>query len=314
VQIETAGGLNWARWKRIVGEVDRLGYRGLYICDHFVPTREGFADSIEITLAFGYLADHSARLEFGPLVSPASFRHPVWLARAALALDDLSGGRMVLGVGAGWMEREHTMFGFPLGDVRTRMARFAEALEVVALLTRRPEPVSFSGRFFTLEGARLLPRSPRPGGPRLLVGGAGPKRTLPLAAHYADAWNVGGRSPEAFAESSRLLDSLVIKAGREPRDVRRTLMQQVICYRRESELDGRLRHVAGHYPGVTGKALLDAVLVRSPNIIAGQPAHVIQRIQDYAAVGVNEIMVQRLDDDDEGLQIIAEEVLPHVDS
>jgi alkanesulfonate monooxygenase SsuD/methylene tetrahydromethanopterin reductase-like flavin-dependent oxidoreductase (luciferase family) len=313
VQIESAGGLTWARWKRIVRTVDRLGYRGLYVCDHFVPPGEGFADSVEITLAFGYLADHSARLEFGSLVSPVSFRHPVWLARDALALDDLSGGRMVLGVGAGWMEREHAMFGFALGDIKTRMARFAEALEVIALLTRHDEPVSFSGRFFTLQGARLLPRSPRPDGPRLLVGGAGPKRTLPLAARYADVWNVGPRSPAAFAESSRLLDGLVTEAGREPRDVRRTLMQQVICYRHESELDGRLRPVAARNPGVSGKALLDALLARSPNVIAGEPAQVIEQIHAYAAAGVEEIMVQRLDlDDDEGLQVIAEEVLPHV--
>jgi alkanesulfonate monooxygenase SsuD/methylene tetrahydromethanopterin reductase-like flavin-dependent oxidoreductase (luciferase family) len=313
VQIESGGGLSWARWKRIVREVDRLGYRGLYVCDHFVPPGERFADSLEITLAFGYLADHSARLEFGSLVSPVSFRHPVWLARDALALDDLSGGRMVLGVGAGWMEREHTTFGFPLGDLKTRMARFAEALEVITLLMRHEEPVSFSGRFFTLQGARLLPRSPRPGGPRLLVGGAGPKRTLPLAARYADVWNVGPRSAEAFADTSRLLDDLVVRAGRAPSDVRRTLMQQVICYRHESELDGRLRHVAAQHPGLAGKALLDALLARSPNIIAGTPPQVVERIQGYAAAGVQEIMVQRLDlDDDEGLQIIAEEILPHV--
>ena len=230
-----------------------------------------------------------------------------------MALDDLSGGRMVLGVGAGWMEREHAMFGFALGDIKTRMARFAEALEVITLLMRHEEPVSLSGRFFTLQGARLLPRSPRPGGPRLMVGGAGPKRTLPLAARYADAWNVGPRSAEAFAESSRLLDALVTKAGREPRDVRRTLMQQVICYRDESELNGRLKHVAAQNPGLSGKALLDTLLARSPSVIAGSPAEVIDRIQGYAAAGVEEIMVQRLDlDDDEGLQIIAEEVLPHV--
>jgi len=196
------------------------------------------------------------------------------------------------------MEREHTMFGFALGDVKTRMARFAEALEVITLLMRHEEPVSFSGRFFTLQGAQLLPRSPRPGGPRLMVGGAGPKRTLPLTARYADAWNVGPRTPEAFAESSRLLDQLVTKAGRAPGDVRRTLMQQVICYRHESELEGRLRHVAPRFPGLSGKALLDALLERSPSIVAGSPAEVIDRIQGYAAAGVEEIMVQRLDLDD----------------
>ena len=313
VQIEIAGGLSWDRWKRIVREVDQLGYRGLYICDHFLPGAGGFADSVEIMLAFGHLVEHSARLEFGSLVSPVSFRHPVWLARDAMALDDLSGGRMVLGVGAGWMEREHAMFGFELGDIKMRMARFAEALEVLTLLMRHEEPVSFAGRYFTLQEARLLPRSPRPGGPRLMVGGAGPKRTLPLTARYADAWNVGPRSAEAFKESSTLLDALLVKAGRQPSDVRRTLMHQVICYRHESELDGRLRHVAPQFPGLTGKALLDALLTRSPSIIAGSPAQAIDRIQGYAAIGVQEIMIQRLDLDDlEGLHIIAEDVLPHV--
>src|SRR5215213_1541606 len=94
VQIEIQGGFSWDRWKRIVAHVDRLGYLGLYICDHFLGGREGaVTDSVDIMLAFGYLADHSERLEFGSLVSPVSFRNPVWLARDALALDNLSGGR-----------------------------------------------------------------------------------------------------------------------------------------------------------------------------------------------------------------------------
>jgi alkanesulfonate monooxygenase SsuD/methylene tetrahydromethanopterin reductase-like flavin-dependent oxidoreductase (luciferase family) len=319
VQIEIAGGLSWERWKRIVRKVDRLGYRGLYCCDHFLPgprqSAESYVDSVEITLAFTYLATQSERLEFGSLVSPVSFRHPVWLARQAMALDDLSGGRMVLGVGAGWMEREHETFGFELGDLKTRMRRFAEAMEVLSLLMRLDEPVSFSGRFYTLREARLLPRSPRPGGTRLLVGGTGPTKTLPLTARYADVWNASPRSPEAFAESSTLLDELAVKAGREPGAIKRTLMQQVVCYRHESELNGRLRHVAAQLPGLDGKALLDAMLERSPNVIAGTPQQVIDRIGDYARAGVQEIMVQRIDlDDVEGLQVIAEDVLPQVRS
>jgi alkanesulfonate monooxygenase SsuD/methylene tetrahydromethanopterin reductase-like flavin-dependent oxidoreductase (luciferase family) len=314
VQIEIAGGFTWARWKRIVREVDRLGYLGLYICDHFLGGRDsGVTDSVDITLAFGYLADHTERLEFGSLVSPVSFRHPVWLARDAMALDDLSGGRMVLGVGAGWMEREHSMFGFELGDVKTRMTRFTEAIKVLDLLLRHEEPVSFKGKFFRLDEARLLPRSPRPSGTRLMVGGAGPTKTLPLTARYANVWNVGGRSPEAYKETSTMLDELIVKAGRQPRDVKRTLMQQVICFRQDSEIEGRLRHVAAQFPGLSGKALLDALLAKSPNLIAGTPSQVIDRIGTYGEAGVQEIMVQRLDlDDDEGIQIIAEEVLPKV--
>jgi alkanesulfonate monooxygenase SsuD/methylene tetrahydromethanopterin reductase-like flavin-dependent oxidoreductase (luciferase family) len=296
-----------------VAEVDRLGYRGLYCCDHFLPGGGGYADSIDIFAAFTYLADHSARLEFGSLVAPVSFRDPVQLARLAQTLDNLSDGRFILGVGAGWMERENTMFGYTLGDRATRMARLAEGLEVIALLCRSDEPATFAGRFYRLQEARLLPRSPRPTGPRLLVGGAGPKRTLPLTARYADAWNTGGRTPEAYRESSTLLDELIVRAGRQPGDVRRTLMQQVICYRGAAELGPRLRHLAAPQPGATPAARLAALRERSPSVIAGSPAEVIEQIRAYEAAGVQEIMVQRLDlDDMEGLQIIAEEVLPHV--
>src|SRR5436309_9921230 len=159
VQIEIAGGLSWERWKRIVPLVDRLGYRGLYVCDHFYPPGEGYADSVEINLAFAYLVTQSQRLEFGSLVAPVSFRDPRFLIRQAMHLDNLSGGRMVLGVGAGWMEREHNAFGYELGDKKTRLDRLAEALEVMTLLSRRDEPVSFEGRFFRLDGARILPRA-----------------------------------------------------------------------------------------------------------------------------------------------------------
>ena len=206
------------------------------------------------------------------------------------------------------------MFGYELGDRATRMARLAEALEVIDLLGRHEEAVSHSGRFYRLQEARLLPRSPRPRGPRILIGGAGPKRTLPLTARYADAWNTGGRSPDAFRESSTLLDELLVRAGRQPGDVRRTLMQQVICYRSEADLGQRLRHVAAPQPGATPAATLAALRERSPHIIAGHAGGGDRPDRGtYAAAGVEEIMVQRLDlDDIEGLQIIAEEVSPHV--
>jgi len=311
VQIEMAAGLSWERWKRIVANVDRQGYRGLYCCDHFLPSGQGVTDSIDIYSAFTYLADHSSRLEFGALVSPVSFRDPIMLARTALTLDSLSGGRHILGVGAGWMEREHVMFGYDLGDKGTRMSRFVEAVKVIDLLVRHDEPVSFAGRFYHLNEAQMLPRSPRPEGARLLIGGAGPTRTLPLAARYANVWNTGGRAPQQFAETSAHLDELVVKAGRQPSDLKRTLMQQVICYRNEAELGPRLGHLAAQNPGATPRALLEGLLSRSPSVIHGTPDQVLEQIRAYGQAGVQEIMIQRLDLDDlDGLQIIAEEVLP----
>lgn len=312
VQIEIGGGLSWERWQRIVPLVDRLGYRGLYICDHFYAG-DGYPDSVEIMLAFAYLATQSAQLEFGSLVSPVSFRDPVFLVRQAMHLDALSGGRMVLGVGAGWNEREHRSFGYELGDKRTRMDRLAEALEVMTLLARNDEPVSFQGRFYRLSDARIVPRAARPNGPRIMVGGSGPRRTLPLTARYADVWNAGPRTPEAFAESSERLDELLVESGRQPKELRRTLMQQVVPFRNDAELAQRMRYRQANEPGLSPRELLASFRSRSPHVIAGSPAECVEQIKAYERVGVEEIMVQRMDlDDDEALQLIAEEVLPHV--
>src|SRR5262245_9536331 len=112
IMIEGQMGLNWPRWKRLVAEVEALGFAGLFRSDHFTNPRPPDQDALEPLISLAYLADRSERLLFGPLVSPVSFRDPVMLARQALAIDDLSGGRLVLGIGAGWQEREHTNFGY----------------------------------------------------------------------------------------------------------------------------------------------------------------------------------------------------------
>jgi alkanesulfonate monooxygenase SsuD/methylene tetrahydromethanopterin reductase-like flavin-dependent oxidoreductase (luciferase family) len=313
VQIEIGGGLSWERWKRIVPLVDRLGYRGLYICDHYYAG-DGYPDSVEINLAFAYLATQSDRLEFGSLVAPVSFRDPRFLVRQAMHLDALSGGRFILGVGAGWNEREHRSFGYELGDKKTRMDRLAEALELMTLLARSEEAVNFDGKFYRLENAKIMPRAARPGGPRIMVGGAGPQRTLPLTARYADVWNTGGnRGPDGYKEASDRLDELLIKRGRQPSDVRRTLMAQVVPFRNDAELELRMRARAASEPGKSAKELLAGMLERAPHSIVGSPAECVEKIKAFERVGVQEIMVQRMDlDDDEGIQLVAEEVMPHL--
>jgi alkanesulfonate monooxygenase SsuD/methylene tetrahydromethanopterin reductase-like flavin-dependent oxidoreductase (luciferase family) len=135
--VQSLCGLTWPAWKQMVEAVERLGFAGLYCTDHFTLPDALTVDSLEVIVALTYLADHTQRIHFGPLVAPFSFRDPVILARQAAVLDDLSGGRMRLGVGAGWMEYEHQMFGYQLGDMATRMARFAEGLEVITQLLQR---------------------------------------------------------------------------------------------------------------------------------------------------------------------------------
>jgi F420-dependent oxidoreductase-like protein len=240
IQIEGQDGLTWPRWKKLVDEVESLGFAGLYRSDHFTNSRPPEKDSLEMIVSLTYLADHTRRLAFGPLVAPISFRHPALLARQAAALDDLSGDRMVLGLGAGWNEREHTLFGLDLGNIPARMARFEEGLEVITRLLRSDEPVTFEGQYFQLREAILLPRPQRPGGPPILIGGTGPRRTLPLVARYADIWNVNGLTPDAFRERSSALDALLQAQGRKPGDVRRTMMLALLFGRDMDELERQL--------------------------------------------------------------------------
>jgi F420-dependent oxidoreductase-like protein len=314
ISVEGINGLTWPRWKRLVTAVEQFGFARLFCSDHFTQPEPPDMDSLEMVVSLTYLADRTRHVHFGPLVAPLSFRDPVMLARQAAALDDLSGGRMILGVGAGWMEREHTMFGYQLGDVPTRMARLEEGLEVITRLLRSDEPVSYEGRFYQLHGATLLPRPQRPGGPPILVGGHGPRRTLPLVARYADIWNGAWLPPETFRERSAALDDLLRAVGRQPSDIRRTIMASIFCGRDTVELEQRLgwlRRWAEFAPQP-----LDALIEASRTYfkaIVGPPDTVIERIRAYAAAGAEEFVFQWWDMDDiEGLEVLAQEVMPHV--
>ncbi len=314
IQIEGQDGLTWPRWKKLVDEVESLGFAGLYRSDHFTNSRPPEKDSLEMIVSLTYLADHTRRLAFGPLVAPISFRHPALLARQAAALDDLSGGRMVLGLGAGWNEREHALFGLDLGDIPTRMARFEEGLEVITRLLHSDEPVTFEGQYFQLREAILLPRPQRPGGPPILIGGTGPRRTLPLVARYADIWNVHGLTPDAFRERSSALDALLQAEGRKPGDVRRTMMLALLFGRDTDELERQLDRRRGT-PELANKSLeeaIEAIEARGYALI-GTPQRIIQRVQFLASIGVDELMLQWFEMDDiDRLRAFAQSVLPHL--
>jgi alkanesulfonate monooxygenase SsuD/methylene tetrahydromethanopterin reductase-like flavin-dependent oxidoreductase (luciferase family) len=231
--------------------------------------------------------------------------------RQAAALDDLSGGRMYLGLGAGWQEREHTLFGLNLGDIPTRMARLEEGLEVVTRLLASDEPVTFEGRFYQLRGATLLPRPRRPRGPRILLGGNGVKRTLPLVARYADAWNGNFLSPAEFRERSAALDMLLQAAGRKPSDVRRSLMLGLFFGNDMREVDRALSW-RRDVPDLADKpleAVIETIQAQGRALV-GTYEHIIRQIEAYGNAGVDELMVQWFElDDIKGLRNFAESVL-----
>jgi alkanesulfonate monooxygenase SsuD/methylene tetrahydromethanopterin reductase-like flavin-dependent oxidoreductase (luciferase family) len=307
-------GLDWPQWKRLVCEVERLGFAALYLSDHLHLAAATPLPSLELIAALTYLADHTERVRFGALVSPLSVREPVTLARQASALDNLSGGRFVLGVGAGWNEPEHTMFGYTLGDLPTRFARLEEGLVVLTRLLRDDGPVSYTGRFFRLQEAVLAPRPQRPGGPPILIGGKGPHRTLPLVARYADIWNATPCNLVTLRERMTRLDGLLQAARRSPQEVRRTMMGFVVCGRTPAERERRLRGLRrmGGWETLTIDQLVASPQARYPAIV-GTPEEVIGQLRVYAEAGLEELVVQWCDADDiEGLELLATEVLPHL--
>lgn len=298
--IEGQNGLTWPRWQRIAAAAEDLGFAGLYRSDHYTNANPPDKESLELWVSLTWLASHTQRLAFGPLVSPVSFRHPTLTARMAAAVDDLSGGRLTLGLGAGWQGREHSNFGWELLDVPQRFARFEEGLEVVSRLLNSAEPVDFSGTYYRLREAILLPRPSRPGGPPILIGGNGPRRTLPLVARYASEWNGVWLPPAQFADTSRQLDELLVDAGRDPASVRRSLMAGCVFGRNEAELARK----AGFYSGSAES------LRASGKVAVGDGAEIADQLAAWAAAGVQRIMLQWLDLDDlDGLAALAAAVL-----
>ena len=299
IMIEGQYGIDWPRWKRLARVVEDRGYAGLYRSDHFTEPTGPHLDALELWASLTWLADNTQRIEFGPLVSPVSFRHPVVTAWQASAVDSLAGGRLRLGIGAGWQEREHETFGFDLLDTDSRFARFEEGLEVVTRLLRSEEPVSFTGEFYSLRDALLLPRSPRPGGPPIVIGGNGPRRTLPLAARYADEWNAVFLTADEFARLNAGLNEALREAGREPDRVRRTLMTRAVFGRTEADVDRKL-------DGLSRDQL-------EPSVIAGTPGEIVERLGHLSEAGVQRVMLQWLEVDDvEGLEAMADSVLPQL--
>ncbi len=303
--LEGQNGLNWPRWQRMATAVEDLGYVGLYRSDHFTNPNPPDKDSLELWVSLTWLASHTNRIEFGPLVSPISFRNPAFTARMAAAVDDLSGGRLILGLGAGWQEREHNNYGFDLLDANDRFERFEEGVEVIKRLLESDQAVDFEGKYFQLNEGILLPRPQRPGGPPISIGGNGRKRTLPLTARYAREWNALMITPEEFAELNQHLDGLLADYSRQPGDVFRSMMVGCIFANNDSELQER---VAARTRGERS-----ADDLRERGAVIGTANQMVAQLGKLAEAGVERIMLQWIDLDDlDGIEIIAQKVLPQV--
>lgn len=299
IMIEGQNGLTWPRWRRIVHLVEDAGFVGLFRSDHFTNGNPPDKESLELWTSLTWLAANSKRIEFGPLVTPFSFRHPVHTARMASAVDDLSNGRLVLGMGAGWNEREHRLFGFDLLEPQARFDRFREGMEMVTRLLQSDDPVTFEGQYYQLHGATLLPRPQRPGGPRILIGGNGVKRTLEYVVRYASEWNCVMLLSEKFTGLNQRLNEMLVAAGREPESVRRSMMTGCVFGKDDAALDNKLRMY-----GKTPEEL------RQRGIVVGSLSDIKQQLQALEQAGLQRIMLQWLDLDDlESMEVLAKGIL-----
>ena len=299
IMIEGQNGLTWPRWQKIVRLVEDTGFVGLFRSDHFTNSNGTDVASLELWTSLTWLASHTQRIEFGPLVTPFSFRHPVHTARMASAVDDLSEGRLMLGLGAGWNKREHNQFGFDLLDPKSRFDRFEEGMQVVTRLLQSDEPVTFEGQYYQLRNAILLPRPERPGGPRILIGGNGIKRTLSYVVRYADEWNCVSLLPDDFARLNERLNEMLGEASRYPKSVRRSMMTGCVFGKDDAALNRKIN--------MYGKTLQE---IQQSGVVAGSIRDIKEQLRALEEAGLQRIMLQWLDLDDlESLEALAKGIL-----
>ncbi|MBI3740549.1 MAG: LLM class F420-dependent oxidoreductase [Chloroflexi bacterium] len=298
IMIEGQNGLTWEKWKRIAQAVQDLGFVGLYRSDHYTNASAPDKDSLECWVSLAWLASSTKRIQFGTLVSPLSFRHPTMLARMARDVDALSGGRLTLGLGAGWQEREHTNYGWDLLPLKERFERFRDGLEIISRLFSGDAPVKYSGKYYRVQDAVLLPRPSRK--IPILVGGNGEKKTLPLAARYADEWNATFQTPANFARLNARLDDLLRANKRAPSSVRRSMMTGCIFGKDDAALKQKIA-ARNRTPEQ----------LRERGIIVGSASECIEQLKQLEKAGLQRVMLQWLDlDDIDGLEAIAKQVIP----
>ncbi len=313
VMIEGQEGLDWDRWRRIIRATEDLGYESLFRSDHFFSLSGPHdRDALETFISFVLVAEESSRIRFGPLVASMTFRHPSLVARMAAQIDQLSGGRFILGLGAGWNVPEHEAFGIDFPPVRERMDRLDECIRVVRALWDEG-PVSYEGRYYRLKDVECYPKPAQSPAP-ILVGGSGEKRTLRIVAEHADEWNAVGLNLEGYRHKTEVLLKHCEAVGRDPATIRRSMMAGFIVGRDEAEQRAHLSRIAEALP-MLGRGDPAEVIqgMRARGWLVGTPSEVVEEIGRRQEAGVQRIMLQHhAQADFDVMELIAKDVLPQV--
>ena len=254
--------------------IEALGYGWISIWDHFYGAtgKPDDAECLEAVALHAALAVETSRVRIGSLVYSIGYRHPAVLAKAITAIDHLSGGRAEMGLGAGWAEVEYNAYGIPYPDAKTRLDQLEEGVQILRGLLHE-EVSTFTGTHFSLVDAR---NEPRPGQAHLpiWIGGAGEKRTLKIAARYADGWNVPFVSPKAFARKCGILDQHCETVGRDPQEITRAI--NVALAWTEESLQAQFGELADLARG---------------GCLTGTDDQVLERIGEYVDAGADQINI-----------------------
>jgi F420-dependent oxidoreductase-like protein len=309
LMIEGQEGVTWEQWLALADTCESHGIEALFRSDHYLSVmgrRE--RGSLDAWATLAGLAARTSRLRLGTMVSPATFRHPSVLAKMVTTVDHISGGRVELGIGAGWHQEEHTAYGFDLPDLPERMGRLAEQVEIINHEWAE-ETFDFSGEYFRLEALDARPKPLQRPRPNLILGGGAGPRAAALAARWVDEYNTTFATLEDCRERRQRLVSAWEAAGRDPGTLTFSMMTGCVVARDRAELRERVVRLQER----TGRGGDSDQVIDSPppQQFLGTVEQVVERLRAYEAAGLQRVMLQHLVHDDlDMVALIGDELVP----
>jgi F420-dependent oxidoreductase-like protein len=302
--IEPQQGATYEQQLRVAQRAEALGFDALFRSDHFLTMGgDGLPGPTDAWVTLGALARETTRIRLGTLVTSATFRLPGLLAVQVAQVDAMSGGRVELGLGAGWYDGEHRAYGVPFPALGERFERLEEQFAILTGLWTTPsgEKFDFKGRHYTIEDSPALPKPAQQPHPPLIVGGGGPSRTPRLAATYAAEFNLPFSSVGVTKEQFARVRIACEQRDRDPETLRFSAAQVVCCGIGEAEYERRAANI-GRNPDELRE-----------HGVAGTPEEVVAGIRAFGDIGAETVYLQVLDLDDlDHLELLAKDVLPHV--
>lgn len=302
--IEGQEGPTWDDWVALAETCENVGVEAMFRSDHYLSGTDETRPALDAWATIAGLAARTTKLELGTLVSPATFRHPAVLARNAATADEISGGRVTLGMGAGWMEREHVAYDFGFATTGKRVARFAEQLEIVHSLLRN-DRTTFAGTHYRLDDA---PGSNRPN-LMLLVGGSALPGTAEPAVRFADEYNILLGTTDEVRERKQRLDETCERNGRDPATLRYSLMASCVIGEDGAAVQESARRIGERF-GREPEQVLERY--RKWGVV-GTVDEALPRLREYAEIGIERVMLQHLVHTDlHTVELIGRELVPKV--